>query len=495
MRQISRYESPSQKRKRKRRVLLLSLLIFAGLAVLAPFVGNKLGLPVDLNLLHVAKRVASNFAAPVVTQNPSSPSAAPKASPSAGTSGEEETPDGVTPADPTPTPEQPKIRHKISMDLKFTEDWSRMDCTEVVEYHNPSQEALERIPFRIDSTPGNKLTWSRVIADGESCTTAPDAADPGIVWIQLPAPLADEASVRLTLIYSYEVGTEKSDFGRASQSARFARFYPQPCAYTNGAWVTEKAVRDGLPAYAERADYSVKLQTQDDYYVSATGNGSKTGQGLWSFEAENVRDFAIAIGISRREQDLTVGQASVHASAPHTAQKDRILASCEKILPFYETLMGPFSGQIDIYEEDISPDVVVHNGLILVNFGDSVNESTFRYNIALAFARLRLGVDVSGDKNAGALNELLCHYMASQYAISIEGEENAEAIYARCPETKALHEIVKDLPAGAFANALQEYRVAASNRYAAANAFVFPEEGSGAFWALADQYAARLNAR
>lgn len=475
MRQISRYESPSQRRKRRRTVVALSILSVIVLLVLAPLVGSWLQLPYDLNVLHIAERtiktVSATFRTPLTAAS-TTPIQTMKAT-SSPSGAAAETDDEAPTAEPTTSPlDIAEQRQTYVLEVTVNDDGSRLDVKEQIEFINPSNEPIEVIPLRIaperaqtEAGDEGEFTWSRVIVDGQSCSFASDASDSSIIWVYLPTPLEPGQSARVSLAFFCAIPENGAAFGRSYRSVRLTNFYPIVAGFGPDGWLLDPPTNLPIPYYPAKGDYTVTLNAQTPDVITTTGQAVRQENGSWKIEAQNVRDFAIVYGDSRREES---GE-NLYVSATRTAKATTLYETSLAILSFDAAILGPYTEQLDVFETSIERDSATHAGLVLVDVPDSPDAVAFPFQLALAINRLYFGSDIAGDTFAASLNELICRYLATQYLISTGVE--ADTAYDLSPAAKDMADFAATLPAGAFDTALREYRMAANGRVANPNWF------------------------
>ena len=184
--------------------------------------------------------------------------------------------------------------------------------------------------------------------------------------------------------------------------------------------------------YSESGDYQVTFTLPEAY--AAAGSGAETivekgsGQTVWRFEAENIREFAVSFGKRwREERRATASGVELRALSNVRGGNDRILDTAERAIRQCEVWFGDFPmDQLDLVQSDYPLDAMNYPGLIwlpgslLEAGGNDALEKAVRFCVAQQYFGLAAYAEPSAD---AWLSDSVSEYIAFLLLEEAEGRD------------------------------------------------------------------------
>lgn len=212
-------------------------------------------------------------------------------------------------------------KYDIVLDLDTTT--YNANASERVFYINNSEAVLKTVKFHLypqffkeagqgKVVPSNHLNEaypngisyaefevSRVCVAGVDCPVVYSGECDGILQIDLNSSLMPTEMVEIYIEFNFSLPNCKHRFGYGENTINLGNFYPIACVYENGQFNEAGYNPNGDPFYSDMANYNVKITTDENYLVAASGrktsenvlNGKKTT----NFIGVMVRDFALVV--------------------------------------------------------------------------------------------------------------------------------------------------------------------------------------------------------
>lgn len=358
--------------------------------------------------------------------------------------------------------------YPLQLDVNITEA-ARMQVVEQITYTNTSNNTQSELLLHFPAASLVDGSLSRLTYDGLA-NQADYQLDTqaGRLTLPLNQELLPGQTLRITFSYALQLpdGAGPLSYQQGEGTVIASDFYAYLASYDPQAaqWLPEQ--QRGLPL----ADITANITLPAGFVLGNSGSQTNratlsTGSIRVLVEDISARRFGFATasdGLRNETITLDAGDFTVTNHAARSSTVVRVSELSNAILGHYNGYMGLPSADgdgINVLESALDQPTATWNNLILYNrdaFGDA-NE--FRYQYALALARLYFSEGAGIDQNTEAFNTLLCHTLASAYVESSQSAEVAAAAYAHAPESSALNQIFQNMPDGAFGQALQQYRM------------------------------------
>jgi hypothetical protein len=168
--------------------------------------------------------------------------------------------------------------------------------------------------FRTTARPGN-VEVDTVSVNGES---AGFSLNDTALSVELRHPLRPGDSVRIALSLSGELPIFPERYGTWDGMTLLGNWVPVVAQRRDGEWLFDRFGAIGDPFFADVADYSIAIETDDREWVIGTGvltkiEQSGPGRRTWYFDASAVRDVAFALAPFVRALEDRVGRVTVRS--------------------------------------------------------------------------------------------------------------------------------------------------------------------------------------
>lgn len=363
-------------------------------------------------------------------------------------------------APPMETPQSavsiPRASYPIQLDIALTEG-NRVQIVEQITHTNASSHIQSEVQLHFPAISLMEGGLTRLTLDG-LVNELDYSIDPqsGLMVLPLNQPLLPGESLRITFSYilALSEGNPLLSYDSEGGSYVLSNFYAYLAAYdeNSDAWYTDVSL--GLPLQ----DVTANVTMSTDYTLANSGRQAShaslsTGNQRVRIEDMASQSFALATGAGNlRNETVTQGEFSITNYAPRSSTVVRISELSQAILQYYSEThklgMPAADGNgVNVLSTTLDQPCVAFNNLILYNADSFSDTNEFRYQYAVALARLYFPAGASIDENTEAFNELLCSALAASYVESSQSEELAEIAYAHAPEGRSLIQVLRDLPA------------------------------------------------
>ena len=253
-------------------------------------------------------------------------------------------------------------RYEIS--ARYTEGPPAIAGTQKVRYVNAEGRPMGTLHFRLWTNAedyaalGGGTEISSVAVGGVPARFSVDGTDLEVV---LPELLLEDAAAEVTIGFTTKIPQLPATFGHDAGVSYLGVWHPVLAVHDAEGWRLNPPTPFGEPYFSEAADYRVELTLPKNLALVATGTetGARASGDLRtvSYEAESVRDFALAVGgelatKSRRVNETTV---KVHYRPASAARADHVLALAANSLAYFSHLYGPYPyPELDVVDAPIA---------------------------------------------------------------------------------------------------------------------------------------------
>lgn len=272
-------------------------------------------------------------------------------------------------------PSTMRTQYEIELDVDFQQ--ARLTGRATVHFFNTSKRKIDRLFFvlypniglssedeppvsiqqvRSISAPLNfEVKGERLEIELEEPLEAGQSVEVQIDY-RAAAPRVDEADTTLTAHLTDQVSVAlghtrrprsgSSSFFASGQTLVLARPYPVLAVLERGEWVLPPAASPADPLYAEEADYSVSIWSDDPVQVFATGLEDEPLQEgnryLTRVRAHHVRDFgAVLLAAARHTRKLAGTVPAEVLCDTDEAGCERLESIATKATELFSKLYGP----------------------------------------------------------------------------------------------------------------------------------------------------------
>lgn len=240
---------------------------------------------------------------------------------------------------------------RYEIDAVYAEEPRKISGTQTVRYVNAENGPMRSLHFRLWTNEsvfadlGGGTTVSSVTVDGKQARSSLDGTD---FEVFLPKPLPENATAKIVLDFETVIPEIAAPFGHNSGVSSMGVWYPVLAVYDEGGWNLAPTTEFGEPYFAEAADYDVRLTLPKSLTAVATGVERDREEGestrTLTYEAEAVRDFALAIGEEFDRVSRKVGGTTVNVyHRPGSAfRAERALDLASRSLAFFSETFGPY---------------------------------------------------------------------------------------------------------------------------------------------------------
>lgn len=248
--------------------------------------------------------------------------------------------------------------------------------------------------------PGG-IEFAAVLVDGEPAAWGVQGDDES--FLRVTVDLEPGESAEILMRYDILLPVCSGFAGAGAFDWRLINAFPAVCAYENGAFRTNGALGAGRFAFAERADWQIRLTAPEGYILASGGAGSmeKTGDGQvkWTRGIDSARDLPLVIGrrytVYASENDGRIAVYANDASAAEAALK-----TAESALALYEKWFGPYPwDSLDIVMSQFLQGLRSAPGLVLLNkeLFALAERDELEYAVSFALAQQFFGEAVGVD--------------------------------------------------------------------------------------------------
>lgn len=271
-----------------------------------------------------------------------------------------------TPADsapsPGPRPEKPPpselaypgfypARYEIT--AEYAREPRSISGTQNMRYVNAEGRKMDSLHFRLWTNEkvftdlGGGTEVSAATVDGEKARFTVKGTN---LELKLPAPLPENAAAKVSLKFTTRIPEIAAPFGHHSGVTSLGVWHPVLAVHDRDGWNLPPTTEFGEPYFAEVADYRVNLTLPQGLTAATTGTQTGSEQSVGdgrktaTYEAEAVRDFALAIGEEFERVSREVGETTVNVyHRPESAfRADRALDLASQSLAYFSEIYGVY---------------------------------------------------------------------------------------------------------------------------------------------------------
>ena len=234
---------------------------------------------------------------------------------------------------------------------RYTEAPPTIAGAQTVRYVNAEGRPMRSLHFRLWANAedyaalGGGTEISSVAVGGAPARFSVDGTDLEVV---LPELLVEDATAEVAVEFVTKIPPLAASFGHDEGVAYLGLWHPVLAVHDAEGWRLSPPTSVGEPYFSEAADYNVELTLPRDLTVASTGARADTrGSGdlrTLAYEAESVRDFALAIGEDLATTSREVGgtTVNVHHRPDSAARAERVLDLAAESLAYFSELYGPY---------------------------------------------------------------------------------------------------------------------------------------------------------
>ena len=316
---------------------------------------------------------------------------------------------------------------------------------ETIPYSIDEQGTVLRVNLR-EQVPSGKST--DIVIGFKGTVPEVDADETGLtshVVQQVSAALRNEKEVRRPRNINF----------RCKGVMLLGTFYPVLAVQDGDQWIRKIEPSVGDVVFNEVADYQVRIETAPDVMVFTSAGAEQTSaDGVHTFVAEGLRDFALVAGRTLRAEQKEVGATTIRSVfiPEHATVGRRVLGIAEEAVKIFTDKFGPlplktititeaplvaglgsteFSGLEVIaaaYYIDFDSPAVRGLPEIIREQRPAVEES-LEWSVAHLVAHQWWGISVGSDPaRTPVLDEGISSWSALLYFRQVYGEKKAEAI-------------------------------------------------------------------
>lgn len=240
---------------------------------------------------------------------------------------------------------------KYKIEARYTEAPRTISGTQTLRYVNAEGKPMKSLHFRLWTNEevfeenGGGTEISSATVGGKPSRYDLEGTD---LEVTLPEPLPDGAMTDVVLKFETRVPDIAAPFGYFTGVASLGVWHPILAVHDEGGWNLPPPTEFGEPYFAETADYEVTLTVPEGLTPVTTGTETgRTDRGdsqTVTYQAQSVRDFALAIGenlfrVSRKVGDTAV---NVYYRPESEYRADRALELVSKSLAYFSDLYGKY---------------------------------------------------------------------------------------------------------------------------------------------------------
>ncbi len=241
-------------------------------------------------------------------------------------------------------------------------------------------------------------------------------ADKNILAVRLANPIPPEGRVTLDVGFCTRVPTVKQGLGVTPKTVNLVGAFPTVCALTYEGFYECLASDIADVAFAECADYEMRLTVPKEYSLLATGEMREENwlesKKRYTVFATNVRELAFVLSSEWTAGEERTGKTAVKYYALGGDDSAETARLATEAVAFYSATFGEyFADTISVAETDIVRGVGSYAGVCLATRELSIEENRWAVAYAIALQWWRAAVGVNRSEN-GWLADGLAEYSA-----------------------------------------------------------------------------------
>lgn len=342
-------------------------------------------------------------------------------------------------------------RDTYALQMEYLEDRQALHISQRLVFHNNTGDFLDRVVFYASSNMFRResalmyesAVLERVFPAGyapagidlRQVTCDGAAADWGYqdkneMTLRVACDLESGASCVFEFDYYLLLSESCAMTGAYETDVRLSAFYFIPCRYEEGAFYANSPVQFTRWLDSGRADYRVTLTLPDTYLPAATGTetlaDTQNHVSTWTFEAENVREFALSFGRRYRESlAQTQSGVEIRVLSNNRTGSKRALRLAEALIDVYESWLGDFPfDQIDLVQTDYPVDALNFPGAIWIPSELWSDEAALKKALGFCLAQQYIGLTAYPQPVSDAwLSDVPCAYLALLALEELDGHD------------------------------------------------------------------------
>ena len=278
----------------------------------------------------------------------------------------------VTPADPSPVPENPALplsKYALSAELDY--DLHVLKVDEQLSYINTSESELDELLLLIEpnSYPNGftlgALTWE----NGEPISNY-SLSDRELL-IPLPENLLPGNTIGIIITFELNLPNQNAPYGYTDRQTNLGDWYPYVPPHTpEGGWLVREEAFLGEHLAYDMAEFTVEIQLANsrDLVLAASSTPEIDGD-IYRYHHTPARNFVWTVSHLYLEQETQAGEVLVKSySFPYHPQADGpALEETAKALKIFNELFGPYPHKaLTVVEADFL-DGMEYDGLIFLS--------------------------------------------------------------------------------------------------------------------------------
>lgn len=295
-----------------------------------------------------------------------------------------------------------------------------------VDFYNASKIELDSVCFQLYPNAYRKGTvhspvgydvWSESYYAGESYGDITVSSvlggvnyeitgeDKNILTVRLAAPLPPESRVTLDVGFSTRIASVSQSLGITPSTINLVGAFPTVCALTDEGFYECLASDVAETAFADSADYQMRLTVPKEYSLVTTGQVREENwlesKKRYTVSAMNARELAFALSTEWTVTEARTGKTSVkfYALSGDGSAEGARLAS--EAVAFYSASFGEyFSDTLSVAETELARGEGSYAGVCLVARKLSDEERLWAVARGVALQWWRAAVGVNRSENA-----------------------------------------------------------------------------------------------
>ena len=339
-------------------------------------------------------------------------------------------------------------RDRYELNIEYMENEQALHITQRLVYHNRTEDELDRVVFyaagnmfrRESELMYENSVIEAVFPEGyapagmdlQSVTVNGAETDWGYqsneMFLRAACSLAPGESCTFEFDYYLLLSRSCAMIGEYDTDVRLSAFYFIPALYFDGEFYPYSPLQHTRWVSTSAADYSVTLTVPDLYLPAATGSealvSTENHLSAWTFEAENVREFALSFGKRYREATaLTESGVTVRVLSNDRSGAAHALEYAVRLIDLYEEWLGAFPAeQIDLVQTDYPADALNFPGAVWLPSDMLAASDALESALRFCLAQQYIGYAAYPEPVADAwLSDVPCEYLSLLALEELEG--------------------------------------------------------------------------
>lgn len=327
-------------------------------------------------------------------------------------------------------------RTAYDIDVSYDENTGTISGETTVNFYNSTDDALSELKLNlwgnayrdgasyspVSSSEKSEAYYAGESYGGEKILQVDGATsweitgeDENILTVSFAEPLYPEESATVAIEYELTLAKVNHRTGVSEYGVNLGNFFPQVCAYLNGAFVENPYYSCGDPFVSECADFSVKMDLPADYVAATSGKevlkAVKGDRVTAEYSLSNARDFAAVLSPDFKAATRTISDTQVTVYYTGEEPTSALNAACESLEYFSDTFGEYPYPTLSVVFTGFSTGGMEYPALTMIDAG--LDEAAYTYTIAHENAHQWWYAAVGSDQvNCGWQDEGLAEYSA-----------------------------------------------------------------------------------